>query len=249
VTELLSGGVASNLLLIGVFLGMRHALEADHVAAITSLISNKQSISYTLKQGVAWGLGHTITLLLFGSIVIFMDTVMPEYLAIRLEIAVGIMLIILGIGVLRRLIKSKVHFHGHEHINGNFHFHAHSHAGEVMSEHQQSQHEHHHQERFPVRAMLVGLMHGMAGSAAVILLTVDMGTTPLQGIFYILLFGVGSIFGMAILTVAISFAMTVPKRLFSSRLTWTHNLFQLLVGILTIGIGVLVIYENSLVLI
>ncbi len=248
-TEFLSGGVASNLLLIGVFLGMRHALEADHVAAITSLTSSKQSMSYTLKQGVAWGLGHTITLLLFGSIVIFMDTVMPEYLAVRLEIAVGIMLIILGIGVLRRLIISKAHFHGHEHKNGSFHFHAHSHAGEVMSEHQGSSHEHQHREVFPVRAMLVGLMHGMAGSAAVILLTVDMGTTPLQGILYILLFGIGSIVGMAILTVVISFAMTVPMRLFSSRLTWTHNFFQLLVGTITIGLGVLVVYQNSLILV
>ncbi len=240
-TELVSGGLISNLLLIGLLLGMRHALEADHIAAIASLTSKKQSLSYTIKQGAAWGAGHTITLLLFGSIVIFMDTIMPEYLARRLEIAVGVMLIILGADVLRRVFLNKIHFHQHKHDNGDHHFHAHSHAGETISKHDKLQHDHQHAKKFPVKALVVGLMHGMAGSAAVIILTIDMGTTPMQGVFYILLFGIGSIIGMALLTVVIS----LPIRLFSRQLTVAHNLFQMLIGVITIGLGVMVIYQNS----
>jgi len=224
---------------------MRHALEADHVAAVATLTSQKQPLSYTIKQGAAWGAGHTITLLLFGSIVIFMDTIMPEYLAMRLEVAVGMMLIILGADVLRRLIKEKIHFHQHIHNNGDFHFHAHSHTGDVMKQHDKLQHDHQHTERFPVRALLVGLMHGMAGSAAVILLTIDTGTTPMQGIMYILLFGIGSIMGMAFLSVVI----TIPMRLFSKQLTWAHNIFQLLIGVLTISLGAMVVYQNGTTLI
>ena len=74
-----------SLLLIGLFIGMRHALEADHVAAVASLMNNRQSLKHTIKQGSVWGLGHTITLFLFGSIVIFMDWVIPEHLASGLE--------------------------------------------------------------------------------------------------------------------------------------------------------------------
>jgi len=245
VTEFFTGGLISNLLIIGLLLGMRHALEADHIAAVASLTNKKYSLSYTIKQGAAWGIGHTITLLLFGSIVIFMDTVMPEYLAVRLEIAVGVMLVILGADVLRRVYHNKIHFHEHKHDNGNFHFHAHSHAGEAKSQHNRLAHDHQHTDSFPVRALLIGLMHGMAGSAAVILLTVDMGTTPMQGIMYILLFGTGSIVGMALLTVVIS----LPIKLFSTQLTWAHNAFQLLIGVITITLGVMVVYQNSAVLV
>ncbi|MBE9549317.1 MAG: urease accessory protein [Proteobacteria bacterium] len=231
-----------NLLLLGLLLGLRHALEADHVAAVASLSSRKQSLSHSIRQGVAWGIGHTITLFVFGAIVIFMDTVIPGYLAKKLELAVGIMLIVLGGDVLRRVIRNKVHFHSHQHENGGAHFHAHSHAGQRLSRHQELKHDHQHSQAFPVRALMVGLMHGMAGSAAVILLTFDAGTSALQGMLYILLFGIGSMLGMALLSVAI----TLPMRLFAKQLTWAHNSFQVLVGCLTIGIGVLMLFENSI---
>ena len=228
------------LLLMGLLIGMRHALEADHVAAVASLLSKRQSLASTIWQGSAWGLGHTVTLFLFGSVVIFMDTVMPERLAAGLEFAVGVMLVLLGADVLRRVIRDRVHFHTHQH-GDHRHFHAHSHAGEAVAKHDPSKHDHEHPKGFPVRALLVGLMHGMAGSAAVILLALDTVTSPLQGVLYILVFGIGSMLGMALLSVAIS----VPMRLSANRLTWLHNGFQFLVGGLTVGLGLMVIYENS----
>jgi len=230
-----------SLLLIGLLIGMRHALEADHVAAVASLTSRGQSLSHTMRQGAAWGLGHTITLFLFGSVVLFMDTVMPEEMAQGLEMAVGLMLVLLGTDVLHRVLRDKVHFHSHRHADGRYHFHAHSHSGDPSVKHDPARHEHPHHQGFPLRALMIGLMHGMAGSAAVILLALEQVGSPLQGMLYILVFGVGSMFGMALLSVVIS----LPMRLSAKRLTWAHNTFQLLVGVLTIGLGMFVLYENS----
>ncbi len=142
---------------------------------------------------------------------------------------------------MRRLIRDKMHFHNHQHKNGNYHFHFHSHVGESKSQHDHSQHDHHHPKGFPLRALLVGMMHGMAGSAAVILLTLGTVTSPVQGMLYILAFGVGSIFGMALLSAVIS----IPLILSAKRLTWMHNGFQLVIGVLTIGIGFVMLFQNS----
>jgi len=233
-----------SLLLLGFFIGMRHALEADHVAAVASLVSRKQSLASAIKQGGVWGLGHTIALFLFGSVVIFMDQVIPEDLARGLELAVGLMLVLLGADVLRRVVRGKVHFHGHRHASGHHHFHAHSHAGEFPARHTASRHDHEHPNGFPLRALIVGLMHGMAGSAAVILLVLGTVTSPLLGALYILTFGIGSLLGMALLSVVIS----IPMRLSANRLTWGYNAFLVLIGALTIGLGVLMLYENSAIL-
>ncbi|NOZ36649.1 MAG: urease accessory protein [Gammaproteobacteria bacterium] len=233
-----------SLLLIGLFLGMRHAMEADHVAAVASLTSRNQSLAHTIKQGAAWGMGHTITLFLFGSVVIFMDTVIPADFAKGLEMAVGLMLVLLGIDVLRRVIRDRIHFHAHLHDNGARHFHAHSHAGEPRSQHDASAHTHQHPRGFPLRALMVGMMHGMAGSAAVIVLALGTVDSPAQGLLYILIFGIGSIFGMALLSVIISF----PMRLSAKRLTWAHNSLQILVGMMTIGLGAFVVYTNRAIL-
>ena len=165
---------------------------------------------------------------------------MPNYLAEKLELAVGIMLIVLGLDVLRRVIRSKLHFHSHHHTNGDFHFHAHSHSGQEVRQHQNLKHEHQHAKKIPMRALMVGLMHGMAGSAAVILLTIEAGTSPLQGMLYILLFGIGSMIGMALLSVAIA----LPLRVFAKQLTWAHNGFQVLIGFLTVSLGILVLLDN-----
>ncbi|VAX13484.1 Nickel transporter UreH [hydrothermal vent metagenome] len=233
-----------SLLLIGLFLGMRHAMEADHVAAVASLTSRNQSLAHTIKQGAVWGMGHTITLFLFGSVVIFMDTVIPADFAKGLEMAVGLMLVLLGADVLRRVIRDRIHFHSHQHENGHVHFHVHSHAGESPSQHDALSHTHQHPCGFPFRALMVGMMHGMAGSAAVIVLALGTVSSPLQGLLYILIFGVGSIFGMALLSVIISF----PMRLSAARLTWAHNSLQVLVGMMTIGLGIFVLYENRAIL-
>ncbi len=218
-----------SLLLFGFLIGMRHALEADHVAAVATLVSHPGNRGDALKQGAVWGLGHTITLFLFGSIAILIDSTISQQLASGLEFAVGLMLIFLGIDVLRRLYKERVHFHFHQHQQNTHHFHAHSHAGE--KEHEKSKHQHPH--GFPKRALLIGLMHGMAGSAALVILTVHTVQSPLTGILYLLCFGIGSIIGMA----ALSMIIAIPLRYSSNGLTWLYNGLQAVVGIATLSLG------------
>jgi ABC-type nickel/cobalt efflux system permease component RcnA len=218
------------LLILGFFIGMRHALEADHVAAVTSLATRSASPGECVKQGVFWGLGHSLTLFLFGSTVLLLDRALPERLASGLELAVGVMLVLLGLDVLRRLARERIHFHLHEHDDGVRHFHGHSHAGE--SGH--GPHGHPHWRKVPLRALVVGLMHGMAGSAALILLTLGSVPSVATGLLYMLLFGLGSIVGMALLSVAIA----VPLRYSAVGLTRFHVLLHGAIGLATVVIGI-----------
>lgn len=219
-----------SLLLIGFLIGMRHALEADHMAAVASLACGTQTFRETVKHGLVWGLGHTLTLFLFGSVVLWLDIVMPEQLASGLEFAVGIMLIVLGADVLRRVYRDRVHFHSHRH-GEQVHLHAHAHPDKEP--HSTSAHQHSHAETFPIKTLLVGLMHGMAGSAALILLTLETIQSPWLGMLYIMLFGVGSMLGMALLSVVI----VIPLKASSRKLTWAHNSLQIAIGFATISLG------------
>lgn len=226
----------TSIFMIGLLLGMRHALEADHIAAVAALATSHNSFKQALKQGVVWGLGHTITLFLIGSIVIWMDSIIPQSLAHSLEFLVGTMLLILGADVLRRVIKDKIHFHQHSH-GKKTHFHAHSHANQKA--HNRVSHQHQHENVFPVRFLLVGFMHGMAGSAALILLTLDSVQSPWQGMLYMLLFGLGSMIGMGLLSLAIA----IPLRSSATGLTWLNNGLQTTIGLFTIILGGHVMYN------
>ena len=228
-----------SVLLLGFMIGMRHALDADHVAAVASLATRSQSLSDTVRQGAFWGLGHTAMLFLFGTVVLTLDAVVPERLAHGLEFLVGLMLILLGIGVLRRVIKERIHFHAHRHVNGAIHFHAHSHAGEKG--HDPAQHHHDHSRDLPLRALFVGSMHGMAGSAALILLTLQAVDTPGQGLLYIALFGAGSILGMLGLSAVIAIPLCVSGM--GQRLTWLHMGLQATIGIVTMAMGTTLAYQ------
>jgi ABC-type nickel/cobalt efflux system permease component RcnA len=224
-----------SLLLLGFFIGMRHALEADHVAAVASLATRSSTFSQTVRQGAAWGLGHTITLFLFGTLVLLLDTVMPQRIAQGLEFAVGVMLLFLGVDVLRRLYRERIHFHFHHHGRSSNHFHAHSHAHGTG-------HGHEHSRGLPLRALLVGLMHGMAGSAALILLALEQVDSLFTGLAYMGLFGFGSMLGMVMLSAVIA----IPLRHSAKGLTWFHNGLQATIGLFTLGIGLVVMVESPL---
>lgn len=231
----------SFLLLLGFLIGMRHALEADHVAAVAALATKTTSVKSAIKQGAVWGLGHTITLFLFSTIVIMTDSIVPEKFANGLEFIVGIMLVFLGGDVLRRLVRDKIHFHSHQHDNEVTHFHAHKHTNKRTSNqaHANSTHRHEHASGFPIKALYVGLMHGMAGSAALIILTLQSVDSVTTGLFYILMFGIGSIIGMA----ALSFIIAIPLRHSAKGLTWINNGLQAVIGVATVAIGTTLIYD------
>lgn len=227
------------LLSLGFVLGMRHALEADHAAAVASLALRHHSISHTVKQGLAWGVGHTITLLAFSSVVLVLGSVIPLRLAQGLEFVVGLMLVALGMDVIRRLRQDQVHVHLHPHHDQTSHVHAHSHPG--ISHPPTASHAHLHPQGFPYRALFVGLMHGMAGSAALILLTLHTAISPGQALGYMLVFGLGSMLGMGLLSVVIA----VPLWYSAHSLTRIHRGLQTCVGLGTTVFGLVVIYQNT----
>ena len=228
-----------SILIFGFLLGLRHAVEADHVAAVASMATRSTSLAEGIRLGATWGMGHTLTLLLFGSIVIFSDSLIPETMALSLEFVVGIMLVALGVDVIYKMRKERIHFHVHEHADGIKHFHAHSHANDGA--HSDSAHEHQHKKKFPLRPLFVGMMHGMAGSAALIILTLQTVQTPAMGFVYILIFGLGSVAGMAMMAMLIM----IPLRHSAKRLTHVYGHLQTTIGIATLGLGVYVMYENG----
>ena len=175
-------------------------------------------------------MGHTVTLLLFGGAALVLGLAVPEDLALILEFAVGVMLVLLGADVLRRIMKERIHVHGHDHHDGASHLHVHSHA-------QIDRHEHPHSPLIPLRALMVGLMHGLAGSAALLLLTVAAAPSILTGIVYILVFGFGSILGMALLSIVIAF----PLRLSSNRFERAQRKIRFGIGIVTIVLGLSIV--------
>src|SRR6202158_2152879 len=224
---------------LGFLLGMQHALEADHIAAVSSIAARRSDIGDIVKHGLTWGLGHTLTLFAFAGAAILLGHALPEHFARPTEAAVGIMLVGLGAHVLWRLWGDRVHFHQHGHGDGTVHIHAHSHGGENIP-HISAAHTHAHGFRW--RTLLVGLMHGMAGSAALLVLAISQVANTAYGMFYVLLFGIGSMLGMGALSVVIAVPLAVSARW----LTWANRGLQAGVGAITIGIGVTTIYSTVL---
>jgi hypothetical protein len=193
--------------------------------------SNRNIEQTHVKHGLTWGLGHTLTLFAVAGAAILLGRAIPEHFARPLETAVGIMLLGLGAHVLWRLWRDRVHFHKHRHDDGTVHIHGHSHAGETIA-HVLATHAHAHGFRW--RTLLVGLMHGMAGSAALLVLALSQASSPAIALGYIALFGIGSMVGMGVLSTMIAVPLMVSARW----LTWANRAS---VGIITIAIGVMTI--------
>ncbi|WP_372885511.1 hypothetical protein [Shimia sp.] len=196
-----------SFLALGLVVGMAHALEADHLAAVGTLATKNANTRRRLAWlGASWGLGHTTTLFLLSLPVLLLGFVLTARIEAGLEVGVGLMLVALGVGVLVRMRRDKVHFHLHDHRDGARHFHVHSH-GSAQTPHHTDRHDHEHRRLFSGRSYVVGLIHGAAGSAGLVALaaaaTQDLGVTFL----YILLFGLGSTLGMALLTCAASWPL------------------------------------------
>jgi len=226
-----------SILGLGFLVGLQHAMEADHLAAVASIATRARSIRDSARHGAVWGLGHTLTLFIFGGAVLVLDSVVSDQLANALELAVGVMLVLLGADVLRRVIRDRVHFHVHSH-GEETHFHAHSHEG--RGSHESDPHDHAH-PRLKLRTLFVGMMHGMAGSAALIVLALGTVQDPWLGLAYIAVFGVGSVVGMAIVGAAIG----LPLRYSPRGLSWMHNGMKVSVGLLTIGLGGYIVFETG----
>src|ERR1700675_71419 len=224
---------------LGFLLGMQHALEADHIAAVSSIAARRSHVGDIVKHGLTWGLGHTVTLFAFAGAAILLGHAIPEHFARPLEAAVGIMLVGLGAHVLWRLWRDRIHFHTHGHGDGTVHVHAHRHSAETVP-HARATHAHAHGFRW--RTLLVGLMHGMAGSAALLVLAVSQASSAAAALGYVPLVGVGSMIGMG----ALSMVIAVPIAVSARWLTFANRGLQAAVGLATIAIGLRTIVETVL---
>jgi sulfite exporter TauE/SafE len=211
------------ILALGFAIGLSHAMEADHLAAVATIASRHSRPADIVKHGLTWGLGHALTLLALAGAAFVLGAAIPARLSNWLEFAVGLMLFLLGAQVLWKLWKSRVHAHVHEH-GGERHLHLHSHLHD---------HGHEHEHGFRWRTLVVGLMHGMAGSAALLLLAMTQVRDPLRGLAYILVFGLGSMVGMA----ALSAALSVPLALSARFISMANNGLQAVIGVCTTCLG------------
>ncbi|MGE3711237.1 MAG: urease accessory protein [Hyphomicrobiaceae bacterium] len=219
---------------------MQHAFEADHLAAVSSIVSRRKGIRAISWHGAVWGIGHTLTLLLIAGTCILFRTTLDDGTVTSLELLVGIVLVLLGAHVLWKIWRDRVHFGVHQHSDGTRHLHAHSHRDDPRPHHHSS-HDHDHPAGIPWRTLLVGTVHGMAGSAALVVLTASTIDNPWWGLAYVLLFGLGSIAGMALLSAAIALPLTYTAR----SLTTANRLIQFAIGSLTCLVGLSIIHTTG----
>lgn len=249
------------ILALGFMLGVRHATDPDHVVAVTTIVAGQRSVRRAAAVGAAWGLGHTLTIFLVGSAIILFKWVIPPRLGLGMEMAVAVMLIVLGIANLggtvrwlrrqRRAGKTQAHIHSHAHSHGDYvHTHPHGHAPDAHP---------HTDDSTPlarvdralgtaapyrlVRPLVVGIVHGLAGSAAVALLVLAAIQTPIWSIAYLLIFGIGTIAGMMIITMAIS----LPFALTSGQAARIESSLRVASGLISLAFGLVVAYQIGIV--
>ena len=229
----------ASLLVLGLVFGLKHALDADHVAAVASIASERRSILGSSLVGAWWGLGHTVALLGAGVVVILFRVQISDRVATGLELCVAWMLIFLGASTLWTLARLRqVHLHVHRH-GERVHIHPHAHAhphGRAVEE------DRHHGIPGQTRPFLVGVVHGFAGSAALMLLVASTIPSPALGFVYIGAFGIGSIGGM----VAMSAVVSLPAVLTARRYNRANLALRAAAGAFSLCLGVMLAVQLTL---
>jgi high-affinity nickel-transport protein len=251
-----------SIIAIGFFLGMRHATDPDHVVAVTTIVSRQRNLAKAALTGIFWGVGHTLTIFVVGSLIILFDVVIPARIGLSMEFSVGLMLIALGAWNIFAFLRSSqaiASWHGDEDEAGFdpavTHNHPHAHGALVHTHvHERGSHadgSDAHAHRSPqslpwmdrmfgriglyrqLRPLLIGIVHGLAGSAAVALLILATIRNPRWAMVYLLVFGLGTVGGMMLITMSIASAFRFfgqRNRLFSHWLGFASGLVSLLFG-------------------
>jgi ABC-type nickel/cobalt efflux system permease component RcnA len=251
-----------SIIAIGFVLGMRHATDPDHVIAITTIVTNQRKTSRAALIGAMWGVGHTVTILIVGTAIILFNLVIPVRLGLTMELSVGVMLILLGVWNLTSFMRvlpapsviseaGDAVVHAHPHAHGEYvHSHAHAHDPESHS---------HSSDQTPlarldrtfgtadlyllVRPLVVGIVHGLAGSAAVALLILASIRNPQWAVAYLLVFGIGTIAGMMLITMSIASTLHYVGDRFAR---FRHGL-SMASGVVSIAFGLFLAYEICIV--
>jgi ABC-type nickel/cobalt efflux system permease component RcnA len=248
----------TSILALGFLLGMRHATDADHVIAVSTIVSRERDIRRAAMTGVFWGVGHSITLLVVGGAIVLFGVVIPHQLGLSLELCVAFMLIGLGAVNLRIAVRrlgattgtTTQENHEHPHRHGDYiHSHPHGHAPDTHG---------HSEECLPparldrvfgrltvyraLRPAIIGVVHGLAGSAAIALLLLPIFREPILAMIYLVIFGAGTIAGMMLITTAIALPVT-----YTSRFEFLHRHLGAAAGVVSLMFGFALIYQVGFV--
>jgi ABC-type nickel/cobalt efflux system permease component RcnA len=241
-----------SMIVLGFFLGVRHATDPDHVVAVSTIVSCQRKLKHAAMIGVLWGFGHTITILVVGSAIILFKFVIPPRIGLSMEFSVGLMLILLGAlnlsGIMQWVTKTCTR----------------SQSGVEVPPHAHGPCKHGHSQPTRARAstkswtsgvygqlglyqiirpLAVGIVHGLAGSAAVALLVLATIREPFWAVVYLLVFGIGTIAGMMVITAAIA----VPFKFSGARSTRLNRGLSTMSGLISVSFGVFVVYQMGFV--
>jgi len=231
-----------SVLFLGLLLGLQHAFEADHVAAVTSMHHIRSESSQNiwlqlLMNAGSWGVGHGLVLLVAVLTVYFFGVNLPESARWILEISIGFLICYMGIRLFSRATQKGLRFHTHTHQGGVCHTHA------FLTETREPTHyplTHKHPPGLPLRSLLLGMLHGAAGSGALLVLTAATAITPTNGLIYVCVFSLGALTGMVLISSLIAWPLARITRFSMIKVSHVNRL----IGFLTLGIGVNVLYRN-----
>ena len=202
-------------------LGLEHSFEPDHIAAVSTIVTQHRSIVKSMLAGSFWGFGHTAVLLFAGFLVIILKVELHSQF---FNFLVGTMLVVMGVWTIRNVKKNNIHIHAHEH-GGKRHLHFHSHAHGVES------HDHKH------LPFMVGVVQGLAGSGVLVVLVMSTMGNIIQALLFVVIFGVGTILGMSVFSSALSLPLSLNAK-WGSRI---GPLASMVTGILSVLIGIAVV--------
>lgn len=229
----MTNGTLFGVLGVGLVLGLRHALDPDHIVAVSTIVGETKSLRRSSLVGTFWGLGHMTSLLVAGVLVIALKVQISDRVAVWLEFAVALMLIVLGAKAMLKPLRGwKLHRHRHTH-DGSVHTHLHLHR-------EGNHHAHHHLIRLGARPFVVGMVHGIAGSAGLTILVLATIPSALAGVVYIAVFGLGSVGGMLIMSSLISLPFVFAKKYFKAFAEGMH----LAVGLASVAFGVFLAWQH-----
>jgi len=247
-----------SVVFLGFFLGMRHATDSDHVIAVTTIVTRRRTLGGAVLIGVLWGLGHTLTILLVGGAIILFGLVIPPRVGLTMEFSVAVMLILLGAlnltGIMEQIHAALgsgrgPHSHPHSH-NDYVHSHPHGHGPGDHGHGEDETPQGWLDRRFgglglyqALRPLVVGLVHGLAGSAAVALLVLTTIRNPAWAVAYLLVFGVGTIAGMMLITGTIAIPIAYTARRFEQVDRWLATAS----GVLSLAFGLFLAYQIGIV--
>jgi ABC-type nickel/cobalt efflux system permease component RcnA len=225
---------------LGLVFGLKHATEVDHVVAISTIVSRHKNVFRSAFVGALWGAGHTLSLMAIAVVVLWFRIAIPERVSGWLEFGVALMIIALGVSALWRAWRNDGQVHVHQHTHGGLsHTHVHFHEHETKHQRSAASQHSHRVSRIGWKPVMVGMMHGLAGSGALTLLVLTQISSAWVGLLYVLTFGFGSIVGMLLMSGLIG----LPFALTSRKLTHAHQGLQTVAAILSICFGIWYAYK------